>query len=224
MLPPVMVERETIIVGIDEAGRGPLAGPVVAAAVHLPCSVHPHARGGWTAQGCRLFDSKQLTASEREEACAWITGTCPYGVGMVDADEIDAIGILEATNKAMQEALEGLYAFVRPTYLLVDGRDAFWFDVPHSSVIGGDALEPCIAAASIVAKVTRDRLMIEHARAFPLYGFERHKGYGAPEHIACIRTHGVTPLHRRSYLSRILADDPGPSTTTAGRRRGTRES
>lgn len=197
--------------GIDEAGRGPLAGPVVAAAVHLPCPVKKHKRGGWAAQGCRIFDSKQLTPAEREEAYAWIVSACPYGVSMVEAAEIDSIGILESTNRAMQEALSQLCAAVRPDYLLVDGRDAFWFDFPHSSVIGGDALEPCIAAASIVAKVTRDRIMTEHAKTFPAYGFERHKGYGAPDHIETIRALGVTPLHRRSYLTRILAEGSSPS-------------
>lgn len=201
----------TVIVGIDEAGRGPLAGPVVAAAVHLPCPVTRHKRGGWTAGACRLFDSKQLTEAEREEAYTWITSSCPYGVSLVEAREIDAIGILEATNRAMQEALAQLCVSVRPTYLLVDGRDAFWFDYPHSSVIGGDGLEPCIAAASIVAKVTRDRIMKEHANTFPAYGFERHKGYGAPDHIEIIRTQGVTPLHRLTYLTRILADAPSAS-------------
>lgn len=214
---------DAVIVGIDEAGRGPLAGPVVAAAVHLPCPVRADKRGGWKAakHRCRLFDSKQLTAAERAEAYAWITATCPYGVGMVEAHVIDAIGILESTNRAMQEALSQLCTVIRPTYLLVDGRDAFWFDVSHSSVIGGDALEPCIAAASIVAKVTRDRIMTAHAETFPAYGFERHKGYGAPDHIETIRAHGVTPLHRRSYLTRILDD---PYATTARRPRAAAES
>jgi ribonuclease HII len=206
------MDQSTIIVGIDEAGRGPLAGPVVAAAVHLPCAVKRYRRGGWkTPDGSRLFDSKQLTPEEREEAYAWIVGSCPYGVSMVEACEIDTIGILESTNRAMQEALAQLCTAITPTYLLVDGRDAFWFDFPHSSLIGGDGLEPCIAAASIVAKVTRDRLMIAHAQMFPAYGFERHKGYGAPDHIACIRTNGITPLHRRSYLTRILTEDSSPS-------------
>lgn len=203
-----------VIVGIDEAGRGPLAGPVVAAAVHLPCPVKKHKRGGWMVQGCRLWDSKQLTPAERELAYAWIVSSCPYGMSIVEAQEIDAIGILESTNRAMQEALAQLCTTISPSYLLVDGRDAFWFDYPHSSVIGGDGLEPCIAAASIIAKVTRDRLMIEHAKEFPAYGFDRHKGYGAPEHIESIRTKGVTPLHRRSYLTRILAEDSLPSIAT----------
>lgn len=194
----------TVIVGIDEAGRGPLAGPVVAAAVHLSCPVALHARGGWTAASIRLFDSKQLTADEREAAYAWITGTCSWGVAAVSAEEIDRNGILEATNRAMQEALAMLARTVTPTYLLVDGRDTFWFDYVHSSIIEGDAKEPSIAAASIVAKVTRDRFMTEQARMFPHYGFAEHKGYAAPRHIDALKEHGPCPLHRKSFLTSIL--------------------
>ncbi len=195
----------TVICGIDEAGRGPLAGPVVAGAVHLPYPVSPHPKGGWIVGDCRLFDSKQLDEKEREKTYSWIIQNCPYGVSMVHADEIDAIGILEATNRAMQEAVAMLAQTITPTYLLVDGRDAFWFDYPHSSVIKGDSLEPSIAAASIIAKVTRDRMMIEAHQQFPLYGFDGHKGYGAPLHIEMIKAHGPTPLHRLSYLKNVLA-------------------
>lgn len=198
----------TVIVGIDEAGRGPLAGPVVAAAVHLPVIPTKYRRGGWRIKGasCRLFDSKQLTAEERETSYDWITANCPYGVSGVGAAEIDTIGILEATNRAMQEALAQLTVHITPTYLLVDGRDAFWFDYPHSSVIRGDALEPAIAAASIIAKVTRDRYMVELDAEFPLYGFAGHKGYGAPLHIEAIKQHGPTPFHRHSYLKNIMVN------------------
>ncbi len=194
----------TVIIGIDEAGRGPLAGPVVAAAVHIPCAVSRHKNGGWKTAGIRLFDSKQLTEAEREASYRWITQTCPYGVSAVEAHEVDDIGILEATNKAMQEAVKMLAQTITPTYLIVDGRDAFWFDYPHSSLIKGDALEPAIAAASIIAKVTRDRIMVEHAKVFPLYGFEGHKGYGAPTHIEAIKQHGPCVLHRKTYLRNIL--------------------
>lgn len=193
-----------VIAGIDEAGRGPLAGPVVAAAVHLPCSVEAHPRGGWSAAECRLFDSKILTEAERDAAYVWITQACPYGVSSVSAQEIDTIGILEATNKAMQEAVAMMAENMVPTYLLVDGRDAFWFDYPHSSVIRGDSLEPTIAAASIIAKVTRDRMMMEYAKEFPLYSFDQHKGYASPLHIEMLKAHGPTPLHRKSFLTRIL--------------------
>lgn len=194
-----------IIAGIDEAGRGPLAGPVVAAAVHIPCPVTTHLKGGWKVNNVRLFDSKQLTESEREKAYEWITSTCPWGVHDVSAADIDAIGILEATNTAMQEAVRMLAEKITPTYLLVDGRDAFWFDYPHSSVIEGDAKEACIAAASIIAKVTRDRLMKQADKEFPHYGFASHKGYGSAMHEEAITTHGPCPLHRHSFLTRILA-------------------
>ncbi len=196
----------SVICGIDEAGRGPLAGPVSAGAVHIPCPVETHPKGGWGIPGttCRLFDSKQLTEAERDAAFTWITGNCPHGISMVSAAEIDRIGILEATNQAMQEALAILEQTITPTYLLVDGRDAFWFNYPHSSLIGGDGLEPCIAAASIIAKVTRDRFMKEADKEFPVYGFAGHKGYGAPLHIAAIKKHGYCSLHRTTYLNNII--------------------
>lgn len=183
----------TIIAGVDEAGRGPLAGPVVAGAcIEIPeLKQHPLIR-----------DSKQLTESQREEAFAWIVQHCTFGFGIVDATVIDQEGILAATERAMHEALAMLS--LRPQYLLIDGRDKFWFDVPHSSVIDGDALEPCISAASIVAKVTRDRLMKDEAKKFPHYGFEGHKGYASPAHIEAIRTHGPCDIHRRSFLKNIL--------------------
>jgi ribonuclease HII len=177
-----------VIVGIDEAGRGPLAGPVVAAACMLQGSLP-----------CRIGDSKQMAVNERETACAILTAECPWGIGIVDADVIDRIGILEATQSAMQQAVAMLAERITPTYLLVDGRDKFWFDYPHSSIIRGDSLEPVIGAASIIAKVTRDRLMIEADATFPLYGFARHKGYGTPEHLDAIRQHGTCALHRRSF-------------------------
>lgn len=197
----------SVICGIDEAGRGPLAGPVSAGAVHIPCAVEKHSKGGWSIPGttCRLFDSKQLTEAERDTAFTWITTNCPHGISMVSAAEIDRIGILEATNQAMQEALAILEQTITPTYLLVDGRDAFWFNYPHSSLIGGDGLEACIAAASIIAKVTRDRFMKDADAEFPVYGFAGHKGYGAPLHIEAIKEHGPCVLHRKTYLRNINA-------------------
>lgn len=200
----------SVICGIDEAGRGPLAGPVSAGAVHIPCPVETHPKGGWGIPGtsCRLFDSKQLTEAERDTAFTWITTNCPHGISMVSAAEIDRIGILEATNQAMQEALAILEQTITPTYLLVDGRDAFWFNYPHSSLIGGDGLEACIAAASIIAKVTRDRFMKEADKEFPVYGFAGHKGYGAPLHIEAIKERGPCPLHRLTYLRNIVPSAP----------------
>lgn len=188
----------SLTVGIDEAGRGALAGPVVAGACVLTDEV----------SACDLIDdSKKLTPEQREEAFAWISKHCIYGYGIVENIEVDTIGILGATEKAMQQAVSMVADHVRPTYLIVDGRDKFWFDYPHSSIIGGDALEPCIGAASIVAKVLRDRLMREHAKTFPRYGFEEHKGYGAPLHIEAIRMFGPCPLHRRTFLTRILSGE-----------------
>lgn len=155
-----------------------------------------------------IGDSKALTADQREKAYTWITQHCPWGFGLVSAEIIDRIGILEATNEAMRQALSMLAEKITPTYLLVDGRDAFWFDYPHTSIIKGDNKEACIAAGSIIAKVTRDRLMIDYAKEFPHYGFEGHKGYGSSDHIAAIKTHGPCEIHRRSFLRNILSDSP----------------
>ncbi len=201
-----------MIVGIDEAGRGPLAGPVVAGACHIPLPLYNRRRsyGAWSpnkraiSNDLIIGDSKALTADQRERAYAWITEHCFWGYGIVSAEAIDRIGILEATNEAMRQALTMLAEKITPTYLLVDGRDAFWFDYPHTSIIRGDDLEPAIAAGSIIAKVTRDRLMVEAASEFPVYGFEGHKGYGSSNHIAAIKEHGPCAIHRRSFLRNIL--------------------
>jgi len=191
--PPMktVAEKLAVIVGIDEAGRGALAGPVVAAACILP-------------QGIQLpsliKDSKQLFPHEREEMFRWITLHCAYGCGVVDAKEVDAHRILNATEKAMQIAVTNISQTVTPTYLLVDGRDKFWFDYPHSSIIDGDQLEPCISAASIIAKVTRDRIMVEYDRKFPHYGFRFHKGYGTAQHFDLIKSRGPCEIHRKTFL------------------------
>ncbi len=202
-----------VIVGVDEAGRGPLAGPVVAGAVHLPREPKKTRSGGWQIDGVRLFDSKQLTDAEREESYAWIVAHCPWGVAHSTALDIDTNGIMASNESAMQRAVAMLAETVRPTYLLVDGRDKYWFDYVHSSLIEGDAKEACIAAASIVAKVTRDRMMLEYAKDYPLYGFDSHKGYAAPLHIDAIKTHGPCAIHRRSFLTAILSIDALSSTT-----------
>ena len=198
-----------VIVGVDEAGRGPLAGPVVAGAVHLPPQheVKKARKGGWSIGGVRLFDSKQLEESEREEAYAWITANCPWGVAHSSNHDIDAHGIMASNESAMQRAVAMLAQTVTPTYLLVDGRDKHWFDYVHSSLVEGDAKEACIAAASIVAKVTRDRMMVDFANEHPLYGFDGHKGYAAPQHIEALKTHGPCAIHRRSFLTAILSID-----------------
>jgi len=205
-----------VIVGVDEAGRAPLAGPVVAGACHLSCEVLPNTSRrfpSWSPQLKKgekvspilIADSKKLSAEEREIAFVWITTHCPFGVGSATSEEVDETGILEATQKAMQEAVAHLSKEITPTYLLIDGRDQFWFDYPKSSIIRGDETEPCIAAASILAKVTRDRIMIKAAKKFPHYGFERHKGYGTREHFKNIEKYGMCVLHRRTFLKKIAS-------------------
>lgn len=181
--------------------------------MHLPCPVVKSRKGGWSVGNIRLFDSKQLNDEEREAAYAWITANCPWGVAHSTALEIDDNGIMASNESAMQRAVAMIAETITPTYLLIDGRDKYWFDYVHSSIIEGDTKEACIAAASIVAKVTRDRMMMEYAKEFPLYGFESHKGYAAPAHIEAIKTHGPCAIHRRSFLTAILSIDALSSAT-----------
>ncbi len=183
-----------VIVGIDEAGRGALAGPIVAGACLLIDDLKTHPL---------IQDSKQLLPTEREEAFGWIQEHCTYGYGIVEGHEIDTIGILGATGKAMTMALSMVEDAITPTYLLVDGRDKFWFNYPHSGIVRGDETEPCISAASIVAKVLRDRLMVTHGKAFPRYQFEEHKGYGTPKHFEALTQYGLCPLHRTTFLRKL---------------------
>lgn len=207
-----LVSSNPIIAGIDEAGRGPLAGPVVAVACVLPHPLFrrrgprvrwsPHRRK--SPRDCFIADSKSLTSSERERAFAWITAHCFYGVGIVAHDAIETLGIRPATHQAMMRALANLRQRIEPTLLRIDGCDRFPFDLPHRYIIRGDASDPAIAAASIIAKVTRDHIMIRSGKLFPLYGFEAHKGYGSREHIAMIRRFGPCVIHRRTFLTRIL--------------------
>jgi ribonuclease HII len=179
----------TILAGIDEAGRGPLAGPVVAACVALAPGVK--LRG--------VKDSKVLTAADREEAAGRIRAKAlAIGVGVGSVEEVDAHNIRMATLIAMRRALEALG--MQPLGLLIDGKDAIWADgIPCEPVIDGDAKSQAVAAASIIAKVTRDRLMVEEHDRFPEYGFANHKGYGTPEHIEALRCHGPCTIHRRSF-------------------------
>lgn len=178
-----------IVAGVDEAGRGPLAGPVVAAAVILP--------DGYKLSG--LNDSKQLSARQRDEFFLTLT-TDPrvrFGVGIVDTEWIDRINILQATHRAMAEALRCLP--VQPDHVLVDGLSVKSLTIAQTAIVKGDARSFSIAAASVIAKVTRDRLMMElHAR-YPVYGFDQHKGYPTPEHLAALRAHGPCPVHRRTF-------------------------
>jgi ribonuclease HII len=184
----------TLIVGVDEAGRGALAGPVVAGACILP------ERRQFPV---RIGDSKKMSPADREESYEWLVKECVTGFGMVDAAEIDRIGILAATEIAMQRAVEMVAATAPNLYILVDGRDAFWFNHPHSSIIRGDDSERCIGAASIIAKVTRDRHMVALQSEYPQYGFAVHKGYGTPEHYAAITKNGIAIIHRKTFLSSL---------------------
>ncbi len=177
------------IAGIDEAGRGPLAGPVVAAACILPERFFL----------AGLNDSKQLTSEMRERLFFQIitTRNLSLGIGIVSHQRIDEINILQATFEAMQIAVSNLLCV--PDMLLIDGKQMPPFPIPIQAIVRGDALSVSIAAASIIAKVTRDRLMDEEDQNWPQYGFRKHKGYGTPQHLEAIRQYGPCLLHRRSF-------------------------
>ncbi len=180
------------VIGIDEAGRGPLAGPVVAAACQI--IAQPDLLG--------LDDSKKLSQSDRERLYDVILASATtYGIGVVEPAVIDEINILNATKLAMKKALKAAdisYSVILTDYVTLD-------DVaqPLVPIVKGDAKSLSIAAASIIAKVTRDRLMCQYHALYPQYGFERHKGYGTAEHIAAIKAYGATPIHRRSFIANL---------------------
>jgi len=178
-----------IVAGVDEAGRGPLAGPVSAAAVVLPPS--------FSCPG--LDDSKKLSAAKREVLYQRLTGdpSVIWSLAYAEADEIDAKNILRATHAAMARAVAGLAVTV--DHCLIDGLPVRAFAWPHDGIVKGDGLSLSIAAASVIAKVSRDRVMLEYAREFPHYGFERHMGYGTKEHLEALRIHGPCRIHRRSF-------------------------
>ena len=183
------------ICGVDEAGRGPLAGPVCAAAVILP--EHLQIPG--------LTDSKKLTDKKRRELFPIIQEQAiAYGIGLASESEIDEINILQATFLAMGRALEQLS--VRPEIALIDGNRETDFGLPVKTVVKGDSLSANIAAASVLAKVTRDNLMLELAQQYPEYGFDIHKGYGTKAHYEALRTYGPCPIHRRSFLKKFYGE------------------
>jgi len=186
----------TSIAGVDEAGRGPLAGPVVAAGVRLPVD---WVEGGLPPELAGLNDSKQLSAAQRERFFVFLTGDAGvhFALAQADVPEIDASNILQATHHAMNEALAGLRP--PPQHALVDGRPVNSLAVAQTALIQGDARSYSIAAASVLAKVTRDRLMADYDRQYPAYGFAVHKGYGTPAHLAALARHGPCPIHRRSF-------------------------
>jgi ribonuclease HII len=178
------------IAGIDEAGRGPLAGPVVAAAVILPERFrHP-----------LLDDSKKLTHEQREEVyCVLIArADIRWAVAIVEHVEIDRINILRASHEAMRRAVQALPE--APEHALIDGLPVRPFPVPHTAIVKGDGKSKSIAAASVLAKVTRDRLMVQLDAEYPVYGFAQHKGYCTELHLERLKLHGPCPIHRRTFL------------------------
>jgi len=181
-------EGYNLIAGVDEVGRGPLAGPVVAAAVILPPDLEP----------VGINDSKSLTDARRREALAMIAASgADIGLGVVSVEEIDRVNIYKANLLAMRLAVEDLVR--KPDFVLVDGRPAPGLGVPQRAIVKGDRLSMSIAAASIVAKVVRDQMMLEFDKKYPQYMFAKHKGYGTAEHMALIKENGVCPIHRRSF-------------------------
>ena len=188
-------ESIKIICGVDEAGRGPLAGPVVAAACILPDNV--------IIDG--LNDSKKLSEKKREKLFSEIIQIAvDYSIGLATVEEIEEINILNAAMLAMNRAIEGLK--IKPDLALIDGNTSRGFNVKTLTVVGGDAISPSIAAASILAKVTRDRMCYDFDKEYPEYGFAKHKGYGTKVHIDAIKTYGVTPIHRPSFLKFLKND------------------
>ena len=176
------------IAGIDEAGRGPLAGPVVAAAVIFP-------KGYFNKE---IKDSKVLTARKRDELFEVIIKDArSYSVGIVDSLVIDEINILNATFKAMKISIESLS--IKPDYLLIDGNQFCEINIPHELIVKGDSKSVSIAAASIIAKVTRDRIMVKLSEEYPEYNLSKHKGYGTKEHIYLIKKYGRSEIHRESF-------------------------
>lgn len=179
----------TYVAGVDEAGRGPLAGRVYAAAVVLPRDIK------FT---CRVDDSKKLSEKRRDEAYdEIIEKALAYSVCYADESEIDTINILAATHLAMNRAVTTLT--LQPNYVLIDGNSISGMMIPHETVVKGDSKSLSIAAASILAKVTRDRYIVEMAKTYPQYGFEKHKGYGTKEHLEKIREFGPCPIHRKTF-------------------------
>jgi len=195
-MPDLSIENELIsqgfplVAGVDEAGRGPLAGPVVAAAAILPT--------GFAAPG--LNDSKKVSSVRREALYQIITAPesgVVWASARVEAEEIDEINILNATHVAMARAAKGLET--RPDVAIIDGRPVKGFPYEFKAVVKGDSKSLSVAAASIIAKVERDRIMLAYAREFPEYSFERHKGYGTKIHLVALEKHGPCPIHRQSF-------------------------
>ncbi len=196
------------IVGVDEVGRGPLAGPIVTAAVSLPLDRRP----AWLSE---LRDSKQLNSAQRERTAPLIReGALQWSLGWVQADELDEIGMANALRMACGRAIERLRT--PPDLVLADGRDDLRLACETEMIVKGDVSVASIAAASIIAKVARDRWMIELDARFPGYGFARHKGYGSPQHLAALHALGPCPEHRRSFAPVADAMQPRLALDAAG--------
>ena len=188
-------EGYDLVCGVDEAGRGPLAGPVCAAAVILPRDLQIEG----------LNDSKKLTDKRRRVLFDVITAQAvSYGIAFASEQEIDEINILQATFLAMRRALDQLS--VRPAIALIDGNRETDFGLPVRTIVKGDSLSANIAAASVLAKVTRDDFMLEQAQRYPQYGFDVHKGYGTRAHYEALRQYGPCPIHRRSFLKKFYGE------------------
>lgn len=190
----------SLIGGVDEVGRGPLAGPVVTCCAVLPAD--------FSVLG--VDDSKKLSEKKREELFESIVDSCAaYGIGMVDNERIDEINILEATKEAMRQAIDNANKMLEEKgmneieHVLIDAVKLKDLPCEQTNIIKGDANSVSIAAASIIAKVTRDRMMVEYAEEFPYYSFEKNKGYGTKAHYQGIAEHGITPIHRKSFLKNV---------------------
>lgn len=182
------------ICGVDEAGRGPLCGPVVAAAVILPKDI--------CIEG--VNDSKKLSEKKREKLYDDIMARAlAVGVGISDVDVIEKVNILNATKLAMIQAINNLQ--ITPDYVIVDGNQKIDITIPLDTVIKGDSKSESIACASIIAKVTRDRMLLKYDKAYPEYGFSKHKGYGTKLHIEAIKKYGITPIHRTSFCKKFVS-------------------
>lgn len=187
--------RIKLIAGVDEAGRGPIAGPVVAAAVIFDKKTFNN----------KINDSKKLTEKVREELYGWIIdNSISYGIGIIGHEEIDRINILQASLKAMKIAVSGLEP--KPLLCLIDGNKSFISKIPTRTIVKGDSKSFSIAAASIIAKVTRDRIMNAYADEFPEYKWDTNKGYATRMHINAVKKFGASRLHRKTFLSRILEE------------------
>ncbi|MCX6175399.1 MAG: ribonuclease HII [Ignavibacteriales bacterium] len=185
-----------LLSGVDEAGRGPIAGPVVAAAVIFNKKTFHR----------EINDSKQIPEKKREELLDWITKNCLcYGVGIVDHLEIEEINILQASLKAMRIAVEQLS--IKPNLILIDGNKSFHSSIQTKTIVKGDAKSFSIAAASIIAKVTRDKIMKEAHEKFPMYSWNHNKGYATLEHRIAVKKFGASPFHRKSFLRNILKEE-----------------